>query len=75
MATKKYAKWDDYPILMDTVMVAQLLGCDETKVRKMANNRVIPAYRIGKELRYDRDEIKAYVYANRVQEKAHVQKT
>lgn len=58
--------WDDYPILMDTVMVAQLLGCEETKVRKMAHNRVIPAYRIGKELRYDRDEIKAYVYANKV---------
>lgn len=66
MTHKWYTNWDDLPILMDAVMVAQLLGCSESKVRKMANKRIIPAYRIGKELRYDRDEIKAFVYANKV---------
>ena len=66
MAPRKFTNWDDYPIFMDTMMVAQLLGCDETKVRKMANNRVIPAYRIGRELRYKRDEIKAFVDANKI---------
>lgn len=66
MTQKWFTSWDDLPILMDSVMVARLFGCDESKIRKMANQHIIPAYRIGKELRYDRDEIKAFVYSNKV---------
>ena len=66
MTQKWYTNWDEVPLLMDSVMVARLFGCDESKIRKMANSHLIPAYRIGKELRYDREEIKAFVYSNKV---------
>lgn len=66
MATKIYRSWDEIPLLMDSAMVARLFGCDETKIRRMANKGELPSYRLGRELRYDRDEIKAYVYANKV---------
>ena len=66
MAATIYRSWDEVPLLMDSVMVARLFGCDESKVRKMANAGELPSYRIGKELRYSKDDIRAFLNARKV---------
>ena len=58
--------WAELPVLMDAVMMARLFGCDETKIRRMANNGELPCYRIGRELRFDKEEIKAYLEKRRI---------
>ncbi len=53
--------WDNIPLLMDSVLVARLFGCSEQKVRRMANENKIPAYRIGNEVRFKKEEIREYI--------------
>ena len=58
--------WSELPVLMDAVMVARLFGCNENKVRQMARNGELPCFRIGRDLRFDKNEIKEYLERKRV---------
>ena len=58
--------WDDLPIMLDVVLVSQILGCSEDKVRKMARAGTLPAYKVGREIRFDRDELKTSIYQQRM---------
>ncbi len=50
---------DDYPPVLDTTMVAELLGMNVQVVRRMAREGTIPSYRIpgGRAFRFFRDEV------------------
>ena len=58
--------WSELPLLMDCVLMARLFGCDETKIRRMANSGELPCFRIGRELRFDKNEIKDYLERKRI---------
>ena len=49
----------DYPNVMDTALVAEMLGMNVQVVRRMAREGAIPAYRIpgGRSFRFFRDEV------------------
>jgi excisionase family DNA binding protein len=49
----------DYPPVLDTAMVAELLGMNVQVVRRMARDGTIPCYRIpgGRPFRFFRDEV------------------
>lgn len=54
---------DDYPQILDTAHVAELLGMNIQMVRKYAREGRIPAYRLpgGRTFRFFRDEIFEFV--------------
>ncbi|HEX9855622.1 MAG TPA: helix-turn-helix domain-containing protein [Acidimicrobiia bacterium] len=53
------ARSEDYPQVLDTAMVAELLGMNVQVVRRMAREGSIPAYRLpgGRSFRFFRDEV------------------
>ena len=60
---------DDYPPVLDTAMVAELLQMNIQVVRRMAREGTIPAYRIpdGRAFRFFRDEVLAWLKAHPVE--------
>lgn len=62
----KFNHWDDLPIMLDVPLVSEILGCSDTKVRKMARAGTLPAYKVGREIRFDRDELKTSIYQQRM---------
>ena len=50
---------EEYPPVLDTTMVAELLGMNVQVVRRMAREGTIPSYRIpgGRAFRFFRDEV------------------
>jgi len=50
---------EDYPQVLDTAMVAEMLGMNVQVVRRMAREGSIPAYRLpgGRSFRFFRDEV------------------
>ena len=50
---------EDYPQVLDTAMVAEMLGMNVQVVRRMAREGEIPAYRLpgGRSFRFFRDEV------------------
>jgi len=53
------ARTEDYPQVLDTAMVADMLGMNVQVVRRMAREGSIPAYRLpgGRSFRFFRDEV------------------
>ena len=53
------ARSEDYPQVLDTAMVADMLGMNVQVVRRMAREATIPAYRLpnGRSFRFFRDEV------------------
>jgi excisionase family DNA binding protein len=53
------ARAEDYPQVLDTAMVADMLGMNVQVVRRMAREGQIPAYRLpgGRSFRFFRDEV------------------
>lgn len=49
----------DFPQVLDTAMVAEMLGMNVQVVRRMAREGTIPAYRLpgGRSFRFFRDEV------------------
>ena len=50
---------EEYPQVLDTAMVAEMLGMNVQVVRRMAREGSIPAYRLpgGRSFRFFRDEV------------------
>jgi excisionase family DNA binding protein len=50
---------EEYPQVLDTAMVAEMLGMNVQVVRRMARDGQIPAYRLpgGRSFRFFRDEV------------------
>ena len=53
------AGMEDYPQVLDSAMVAEMLGMNVQVVRRMAREGSIPAYRLpgGRSFRFFRDEV------------------
>lgn len=53
------ARAEDYPRVLDTAMVAEMLGMNVQVVRRMAREGQLPAYRLpgGRSFRFFRDEV------------------
>jgi len=58
----------DYPPIMDTAMVGELLQMSSVHVRRLAREGVIPAYRIEgvRAFKFKRDEVLAWFEGQRV---------
>ena len=46
--------------------VAELMGIPESTIRKMVTARRIPCVRLGKHVRFDREDIEAWIERNKV---------
>lgn len=64
----------DYPNVLDTAMVADMLGMNVQVVRRMAREGTIPAYRLpgGRSFRFFRDEVLDWLKSFPVQAEAEV---
>lgn len=60
---------EDYPQVLDTAMVAEMLGMNVQVVRRMAREGSIPAYRLpgGRSFRFFRDEVLEWLKSYPVQ--------
>jgi excisionase family DNA binding protein len=58
----------DYPVIMDTAMVGELLQMSPVHVRRLAREGVIPAYRIEgvRAFKFKRDEVLGWFESQRV---------
>ena len=58
----------DYPPIMDTAMVGELLQMSPVHVRRLARKGVIPAYRIEgvRAFKFKRDEVLSWFESHRV---------
>ncbi len=45
---------------LDTVAVAKMLGCSEATVRRMIKEGLLPHYRIGRQIRFNREVLEEY---------------
>jgi len=65
----------DYPQVLDTAMVADMLGMNVQVVRRMAREGTIPAYRLpgGRSFRFFRDEVLDWLKSFPVQAGAEIE--
>lgn len=56
---KKIYNWDKLPPLLDADIVAQILGVDDGTVRRLCRENQLPAKKLGKLWRIDRDKLRA----------------
>ena len=59
---------EEYPQVLDTAMVAEMLGMNVQVVRRMAREGTLPAYRFpgGRSFRFFRDEILGWLRSHPV---------
>lgn len=55
--------WDDLPVICTSADVGRLLHCSPEKVQKMAASGELPAFRLGPEWRFRREDLSNYVAA------------
>ncbi len=65
---------EDYPQVLDTALVAEMLSMNVQVVRRMAREGTIPAYRLpgGRSFRFFRDEVLGWLKSFPVQADAEV---
>ena len=56
--TKEYYSWDELPLLLDIEMACIVLRISEDSVRQMCRNGDLPAIRIGKQWRIDKEKLR-----------------
>lgn len=52
-----FTDWDEVPLIMDPVMVSRLIGRTVESVTRMCRNGEIPAVKLGREWRIERDKL------------------
>ena len=58
---RTFNNWDSVPILFGSDVCAMVLGIPVNTIQKMAKNGIIPAHKIGKNYRYEKDEIRKWI--------------
>ena len=58
---RTFNNWDSVPILFGSDICAMVLGIPVNTIQKMAKNGIIPAHKIGKNYRYEKDEIRKWI--------------
>ena len=53
--------WGDLPVICTCADVGRLFRCTPEKVQRMAASGELPAFRLGPEWRFRREDMKAYV--------------
>ena len=53
--------WDDLPVICTCPDVARLFSCTPEKIQRMAAKSELPAFRLGPEWRFRREDISAYI--------------
>lgn len=65
---KKLHDWEELPLALDPHAVAQIFGINERTVRNLAGSGELKSFRIGRQLRFNRDYIRAVVEGNVLQD-------
>lgn len=60
--------WEELPLSLDPQTVAQIFGINERTVRNLAGSGELKSFRIGRQLRFNRDYIRAVVEGNVLQD-------
>ena len=53
--------WDEVPVIIDVPYVARLLALNVDFTTRLAQRGVLPAHKIGKLWRFDKEEIRQYI--------------
>lgn len=53
--------WDDLPVICTSADVGRLLSCTPEKVQRMAASGELPAFKLGPEWRFCREDIRGYI--------------
>ena len=60
--------WSRVPVLFDVNFAVRLLGISEQSIRRFAANGIIPAKKVGKDWRFEKDAIYQYMTGKTRQE-------
>lgn len=65
MTTKRkaFTNWDDIPVIIDPALASVLLGRTPEGVTKMCREGKLPATKLGREWRIDRDRLRRMLTA------------
>lgn len=61
--TEPILSWEELPVICTCADVAHLLCCTVEQVQRMASRGVLPAFRLGKEWRLRKEDVRAYIEA------------
>ena len=53
--------WDDVPVIFDLPYACVLLGKSYEGLKKLAQAKQIPAHKVGKEWRFDKEELHSWM--------------
>lgn len=53
--------WDEVPVIIDVPYVARLLALNVDYTTRLAQRGILPAHKIGKLWRFDKEEIRRYI--------------
>lgn len=53
--------WDDVPVVIDVPYAARLLALSVDYTSRLAQRGVLPGHKIGKQWRFDKDELRQYI--------------
>lgn len=53
--------WDDLPVICTSADVGRLFLCTPEKVQRMAASGELPAFRLGPEWRFRREDVREYI--------------
>lgn len=58
---KNVDSWENYPLVMNSSELAQMLGVHVNTIKRLALAGEIPARRVGRNWRYNRDTIREWL--------------
>jgi excisionase family DNA binding protein len=61
---RPFLNWDSVPVLFGSDVCAMVLGIPINTIQKMAKKGKIPAHKLGKNYRYDKNEIRDWISAH-----------
>lgn len=53
--------WTDYPLVLNSDQVSEILGLHLNTVKSLAKKGIIPARKVGRNWRYDREAIREWL--------------
>lgn len=53
--------WNTYPVTLRVRHIMEILEIGETKARQLLHSKGFPAYRVGRQIRVDRSQLREWV--------------
>lgn len=62
----KFTDWEDVPMVLNTRQVAEILNVHINTVKNLVSKKQLPAFKIGKALRINKEDLQQFIEQARV---------